>query len=111
MGRLFGLDFLQLIEVVIQVSFEQKNGKDKTVEKVASPIRRKKTVRIGGFTLEHWQIIAVLLAVYDYLAVIGSYFVALWLRFDGVYSAIPGQYLTAYIRFTFPFAIFLNGFR
>ena len=88
------------------MGFEQKNGKDRTGEKAVSPIRRKKTVRIGRFTLEHWQIIAVLLAVYDYLAVVGSYFVALWLRFDGVYSAIPDQYLTAYIRFTFPFAIF-----
>ena len=28
-----------------------------------------------------------------------SYFLALWLRFDGIYSAIPDYYLRAYYRF------------
>ena len=31
--------------------------------------RRKKTFRIGGFKLEHWQIISALLICYDYIAV------------------------------------------
>ena len=47
--------------------------------------------RFGKIKIEHWQIISVLLALYDYLAVIGSYFIALWLRFDAIYSQIPNR--------------------
>ena len=80
----------------------RKNGYEETS---SSPEHRKKTIRIGRFTLEHWQIIAALLAIYDYLAVVGAYFIGLWLRFDGVYSAIPPRYMTPYISFSFPFAV------
>lgn len=51
------------------------------------------------FKLEHWHIVAVLLSVYDIMAVNFSYFLALWLRFDGVFSSIPKEYLTPYIHF------------
>ena len=34
---------------------------------------------LGHF--EHWQIIAVFLAIYDFIAVCASYFIALLLRF------------------------------
>ena len=61
-------------------------------------------LRIGKLKLEHWHIIAILLFVYDYLAVVGAHFIALLLRFDGMYSAIPGNYLSAYVNFVFPFA-------
>ena len=47
--------------------------------------------------LERWQIIAILLAMYDFTAIIFSYFVALWIRFDCIYSAIPANFLSAYI--------------
>ena len=60
--------------------------------------------REGRQRLEHWQMISVLLTVYDYLAVCAAYFLALWLRFDGVFSAIPPSYLEAYLRFIFPFS-------
>ena len=40
----------------------------------------KKTRRWSGH-IEHWQIVAILLAVYDFIAVCVSYFLALWLRF------------------------------
>lgn len=72
--------------------------------KTEKKIRRKKTLQIGRFKLEHWQIISILLALYDYIAVCASYFLALWLRFDGLYSAIPDPYLSAYGSFTFVFA-------
>ena len=36
--------------------------------------------------LEHWHIIALLVAIYDLIAVNGAYIFALWLRFDCVFS-------------------------
>lgn len=45
----------------------------------------KKTRRWSGH-IEHWQIVAILLAVYDFVAVCVSYFLALWLRFSFVTS-------------------------
>ena len=64
----------------------------------------KKTRRWSGH-IEHWQIVAILLAVYDFVAVCVSYFLALWLRFDGTYSAIPEQYLNPYLSFIVPMAL------
>ena len=40
----------------------------------------KKTKRWLGH-IEHWQIIAVFMALYDFLAICISYFIALWIRF------------------------------
>ena len=57
---------------------------------------------LGHF--EHWQIIAVFLAIYDFIAVCASYFIALLLRFDGTYSAIEKQYIEAYNQFILPCA-------
>lgn len=54
--------------------------------------------------IEHWQIIAVFLAAFDFVAVCGSYFLALYIRFDGVYSDIPQRYLQPYEQFIFPVA-------
>lgn len=54
--------------------------------------------------LEHWQIIAALLAVYDFMAVCAAYFLALLLRFDGRYSAIEERFLSAYNTFILPCA-------
>ena len=48
--------------------------------------------------VEHWQIIAVLLALYDFVAMHVAFFAALWIRFDCVYSAIPPQYLKPYMQ-------------
>ena len=56
------------------------------------------------YRLEHWQIIAGALAIYDYCAVCVAYFLALFFRFDGVYSAIPKLYLTHYMQFVLPWA-------
>ena len=54
--------------------------------------------------IEHWQIVAVFLAVYDFIAICVSYFLALWLRFDGVFSQIPANYFNAYRHFILPAA-------
>ena len=58
------------------------------------------------FPLEHWQIISVLLILYDFLAVNLSYFVALWLRFDLKYTTIPTVYLEAWLYFAPIYTIF-----
>ena len=65
-----------------------------------------KPFRLGALRFEHWQLISVMLAVYDYLAVLGAHFIALWLRFDGVYGAIPARYMSAYTRWCVPYAAF-----
>lgn len=69
-----------------------------------TPSKRKKTLRLGKFQIEHWQIISALLMVYDFVAVCVSYFLALWLRFDGLVRGIPQQYYQPYITFIIPCA-------
>lgn len=51
------------------------------------------------FHIETWQIKAVFLMVYDVMAINISYFVALWIRFDGVFSEIPEKYFDPYVYF------------
>ena len=51
------------------------------------------------FRLEHWQIIAILLMLYDVIAVNAAYFMALWLRFDCKISLIHPVYLEAFYKF------------
>jgi len=57
-----------------------------------------------GRRFEHWQFISVALMLYDFVAVCGAYFLALFLRFDCVYSAIPPQYIVPYNKFILPYA-------
>lgn len=68
------------------------------------PIKRAKSLHIGKWTIEHWQIISVLLMVYDFMAVCAAYFLALWLRFDGLIRYIPQEYFDAYNAFILPCA-------
>lgn len=56
--------------------------------------------------LEHWQIIAMYLAIYDAIAVNAAYFLALWIRFDCRYSEIPEAYLLSYLKFAPWYTIF-----
>ncbi|MBO4411748.1 MAG: polysaccharide biosynthesis protein [Lachnospiraceae bacterium] len=51
------------------------------------------------FRLQHWQIIAVFLGLYDLIVVAGAWFLALWIRFDFRFSSIPANMLDAYIKF------------
>ena len=52
---------------------------------------------------EHWQIISVVLMLYDFVAVCGAYFLALFLRFDCVYSFIPQEYIVPFNQFILPY--------
>ena len=54
--------------------------------------------------IEHWQVIAVFMGIYDFVAVCAAYFLALLLRFDGTYSQIEPQYIKAYNQFILPCA-------
>ena len=47
----------------------------------------------------NWQVTDIGLLFYDIGAVNGSFFLALWLRFDCQYSLIPGYYLEAFFKF------------
>ena len=55
--------------------------------------------------IEHWQVMSAVLMLYDFVAVCGAYFLALFLRFDCVYSSIPAEYIAPYNRFILPYAI------
>jgi len=57
------------------------------------------------FKLEHWHIYAALLLVYDFVAIHLAYFLALWIRFDCVYSRIPAQYLEPFRGFITLYAL------
>lgn len=63
--------------------------------------------------IEHWQVIAMLLMLYDFVAVGVSYYLALWVRFDCKFSQIETQYLQAYYKSILVYAAFcviLSGF-
>ena len=55
--------------------------------------------------LEHWQVMAICLMICDAFSVVLAYFLALWLRFDCIYTHIPRNYLSAYIKFIAPYTI------
>ena len=55
--------------------------------------------------IEHWKIIAIFAAVYDFAVAHISYFLALWLRFDCNYSAIWPGYLETYFGFITWYAV------
>ena len=48
--------------------------------------------------IRHWHIFSILLFIYDVIAIHAAYFLALWSRFDFIYSNIPGTFLTAYFH-------------
>lgn len=48
--------------------------------------------------LLHWQIINILLLIFDILAINFSYIFALFLRFDFVYSRIPERFIKGFIQ-------------
>ena len=56
--------------------------------------------------IEHWQVIAMLLMLYDFVAVGVSYYLALWVRFDCKFSQIETQYLQAYYKSILVYAVF-----
>ena len=55
---------------------------------------------------EHWQVVRLLLMVYDFAAVIVSFGIALWLRFDCKVTSVEPQYLTIYTKTIIIYALF-----
>ncbi len=58
-----------------------------------------------GARFERWKVIALCMALYDFAAICIAYFLALLFRFDGVFSAIPLEYLEPYSQFILPCAL------
>ena len=58
-----------------------------------------------AFYIEHWQVIALILMVYDFVTIAFSYFFGLWLRFDFRFQSIPTAYLSVYYKMIIPFAL------
>lgn len=56
--------------------------------------------------IEHWQVVRLLLMVYDFIAVIVSFGIALWLRFDCKVTSVEPQYLTNYTKTIIIYALF-----
>lgn len=56
--------------------------------------------------IEHWQIIAFYMTIYDLLAVNGSYIIALWLRHDCRFFDIWPPFYQAWIRFAPIYGVF-----
>lgn len=56
--------------------------------------------------IEHGKGITVLLMLYDFLAVIITYFTALWIRFDCSFRAIDAQFFETYYRTVPVYAVF-----
>lgn len=56
--------------------------------------------------IEHWQIIALYLIVYDVIAINFSYFFGLWLRFDLHFTNIPAEYMSAFLKFAPIYTVF-----
>lgn len=56
--------------------------------------------------IEHWQVVRLLLMVYDFAAVIVSFGIALWLRFDCKVTSVEPQYLTTYTKTVIIYALF-----
>ncbi len=55
---------------------------------------------------EYWQVVRLLLMVYDFAAVIVSFGIALWLRFDCKVTSVEPQYLTTYTKTIIIYALF-----
>ena len=56
--------------------------------------------------LQHSTMIAILLVIYDIVAVSLAYFLALFFRFDFVFSKIPANYYSAWLTFAHIYAPF-----
>ena len=75
------------------------------VKKGMENINNNKESKGSNNKLEHWQVISVLLVLYDIVAIHVAYFFALWSRFDFRYSQIPANYLSYYMRFITVYSI------
>lgn len=56
--------------------------------------------------MAHWHKITAVLVIYDVFAILLSYFLALWIRYDCRFTTIPQEYLYAYAKMTPVYAVF-----
>ena len=54
----------------------------------------------------HWRMVMIFLIAYDFIAILFSYLVALWVRFDCNFGDVPELYLQTYFKTIFIYAIF-----
>lgn len=54
----------------------------------------------------HWRMVMIFLIAYDFIAILFSYLVALWVRFDYNFGDVPELYLQTYFKTIFIYAIF-----
>jgi len=59
--------------------------------------------------IQHWEVIAFYLVLYDVIAINASYFLGLWLRFDSKFSSIPYEYLHSFQVFAPVYTVFCVG--
>ena len=74
-----------------------QNDYDKT--RITGVKKEKSMNSKTGFLKGHWRNVAMLLIVYDIVAINMAYFMGLWLRFDCKFSIINPVYLTAWEKF------------
>ena len=55
--------------------------------------------------LEHWKVVAILLILYDIIAVNLAYFFALWVRYDFSFSEIAVDHMRAFLMFAPIYAV------
>lgn len=85
--------------------FSKKRFCEEELMNMESPVTDKVKKRFRFYT-GHWRIVAIYLMLYDFIAINGAYFFALWIRFDCRYSLIPLEYLNAYIKFIPIYSVF-----
>ncbi len=68
-------------------------------------MKGKKRVHAFKNRMEHWQVVSIGLTVYDAIAMILAFFLALWFRFDCRYTMIPKEYLNLYFKFILIYAV------
>ena len=68
-------------------------------------MKGKKRVHAFKNRMEHWQVVSIGLTVYDAIAMILAFFMALWFRFDCRYTMIPKEYLNLYFKFILIYAV------
>lgn len=57
--------------------------------------------------IKHWHLVGYFVALYDFITVPLSYFLALWLRFDGKYTQIPTDYYHIFLRTILLYTLFV----
>lgn len=70
-----------------------------------TPLTHSDVPQKKAMTLKRWHMVALCLLIYDLVVGAGSYFVALWLRFDCRYTEIPNEYLMAWLKFVPIYAV------